>query len=133
MAELSGYGGGFTFDWAALSDLSDARQNVYSWSAEIVCDALEVTGFANAGQRTYIRGLRGWSAAVESYVDDTYVVHPSDVGLAGRLVLHLDTGDKYYYGDAILTGVSPAVSVDAVVTQSLKFQGLSDLTYSDLA
>jgi len=133
VAELSGYGGGLLFDWAVVSDISDARHNIYSWSAEVACDALEVTGFADAGDRTYIRGLRGWTATAEAYVDDTNVLHPSDVGRAGKLYLHLDIGDKYYYGSAILTGISPTVGVDAVATQSISFQGLSDLVYSDLA
>ena len=132
MAKLSGYGGGFQFA-GTTPVISDANQNIYSWSAEIACDALEVTGFANAGQRTYIRGLRGWTATAEAYLDGTNVVHPSDVGEVGDIKLHVDTGDKYYHGDAILTGVSPSVAVDGVATQSLSFQGLSDLSYSDLA
>ena len=89
MAELSGYGGGLTFDWASVSDIggngSDATHNIYSWSAEISCDALEVTGFADGGQRTYIRGLRGWTATAEAYVDDSYPLHPSDTGTTGTL------------------------------------------------
>ena len=132
MAELSGYGGGFTFD-GTTPDISDADHNIYSWSADITCDALEVTGFADGGQRTYIRGLRGWTATAEAYVDDTNVLHPSDVGQAGDIKLHVETGDKYYHGDALLTGVSPSAAVDGLVTQTLTFQGLSDLSYSDLA
>ena len=145
MAELSGYGGGLRFDWASRSDIgghgSDATHNVYSWSAEVSCDALEVTGFANGGQRTYIRGLRGWTAAAETYVDDTYILHASDAGVTGRLYLYCvsnplnvsdqSVSDLYYYGDAILTGISPSVAVDSVVTQSLSFTGMSDLVYSD--
>ena len=45
MAELSGYGGGLKFDWASRSDIggngSAATHNVYSWSAEVSCDAHE--------------------------------------------------------------------------------------------
>ena len=138
MAEMSGYGGGLKFDWASRSDIggdggvpSDATHNVYSWSADVTCDALEVTGFADGGQRTYIRGLRGWTATAETYVDDTYMLHTSDAGVTGRIYLYVKNSDLYYYGDAILTGMSPTVAVDSVVTQSLTFQGMSDLVYSD--
>ena len=135
MAEISGYGGGLTFDWSGASDIggngSSATHNIYSWSAEVTCDALEVTSFADGGQRTYIRGLRGWTATAEAYIDSSYPLHPSDTGVAGNLKLYVDNSDLYYHGAALLTGISPTVAVDGVATHSLSFQGLSDLAYSD--
>jgi len=129
MAEISGYGGSITFSDALLY-ISDATRNIHAWNLDLNADALEVTSFADAGDRSYIRGLKGWTAGCESYVDGTLAIQASDIGYTAKLILY--TSDAlYYYGDAVLTGVSASVSVDAVATQSLKFQGTDALVYSD--
>jgi len=135
MAELSGYGGGVNFfksDATTYVLLSDATYNIHSWSADVNADALEVTSFADAGNRTYIRGLKGWTATCEAYVDGTNFVQPSDIGVTGRLTMYI-SDTLYYYGNAVMTGFSPAVSVDAVETQTMNFQGTGELTFSDVA
>jgi len=135
MAELSGYGGKAKFfysDATSYLNISDTSHNLHAWGVDITADALETTGFADGGNRTYIRGLKGWTATAEGYVDGTNAVFPSDVGVKSKLTLYL-SDTMYYYGKAYLTGVSPSVSVDAVETQSLTFQGTSDLFYSDVA
>ena len=132
MAEMSGYGGGFTW---TISDVtvSDADYNIYSWNLDLTCDVGETTNFADAGNRTYIRGLKGWAGSAETYVDGTNSFQPSDVGYSGVVKLYTERGDKYWFGTAFLTGVHPKVSVDAVPTQTIDFQGTSTLAYSDLA
>ena len=126
MAEIAGYTGKFTF---GTSTISDVKHNILSWSADITCDALETTGFADGGQRCYIRGLRGWTATVEGLVDATNSIAGTVPGTTAALKLYINA-DKYYAGDAICTGASPNVSVDGVETISFTFQGLSDITYT---
>jgi len=126
MAEIAGYGGRFTF---GTSTVSDTKHNILSWSAEVTCDALETTSFADAGQRCYIRGLRGWTATVEGLVDATNSIAATVPGTAASLKLYINA-TKYYLGDALCTGFSPGVAVDGVETMSFSFQGLSDLTYT---
>jgi len=126
MAEIAGYTGRFTF---GASTVSDTKHNILSWSAEIVCDALETTGFADEGQRTYIRGLRGWTASVEGLVDATNSIAGTVPGTTANLKLYINSSN-YYTGDAICTGASPNVAVDGVETISFTFQGLSDIVYT---
>jgi len=125
VAKISGYDGQFTF---GTSTVSDVAHNIISWSAEIACDALEVTGFKDDGQRTYIRGLRGWTATAEGLVDATNSIAATVPGTAAALKLYVNA-TNYYGGSALCTGASPSVSVDGVETISFSFQGLSDLTY----
>ena len=125
MAKISGYDGQFTF---GTSTVSDVAHNIISWSAEIACDALEVTGFKDDGDRTYIRGLRGWTATAEGLVDATNSIAATVPGTAAALKLYVNA-TNYYGGSALCTGASPSVSVDGVETISFSFQGLSDLTY----
>jgi len=124
MAELSGYGGGVTWNSAAVSDI---KHNIHSWSADINCDALEVTSFADAGNRTYIRGLKGWTATCECYVDGTNFINPTSVGASGTLQLNYNNS-KYLSGTALLTGFSPSVTTDGVETMTLNFQGSGAIT-----
>ena len=126
MAEIAGYTGKFTF---GTSTISDVKHNILSWSAEIACDALETTGFADSGQRCYIRGLRGWTASVEGLVDATNSIAGTVPGTTANLKLYINA-TNYYTGDAICTGASPNVAVDGVETISFTFQGLSDITYT---
>ena len=130
MAEISGYGGGVKW---VLSDntYSDANYNIYSWSMDLAVDPLEVTTFADAGNRTYIRGLKGWSGSMDAYVDGTNTLQPSDVGMSGQVQL-VYSGTTNYRGDAFLTGIHPAIGVDGVVTQTMDFTGTGALTHSDV-
>ena len=125
MAEISGYGGKFTF---GTSTVSDTKHNVYSWSADIACDALEVTGFADGGERCYVRGQRGWTATCEAYVDATNSIAATVPGTAANLKLYVNA-TNYYTGDALCTGFSPGAAVDGVDTMTFTFQGLSDIAY----
>ena len=55
MAERSGYGGTFKWYYSDTDEyvnISDATHNIYSWSADVNADALEVTTFADDGNRT---------------------------------------------------------------------------------
>ena len=133
MAEISGYGG--KFKWSRASDvtytalnISDATYNIHAWNADLTVDPLETTGFADSGNKTFVRGLKAWTAAAEAYADSTNAIQPSDVGLEGTIYLYPNT-TTYWTGAALLTGVHPAVAVDGVVTQTLDFQGTAALTH----
>ena len=128
MTEVLGYNG--EVDWATIID-SDQSYNTYSWSADITSEAHDVTNFDSTGWRKFLAGLKGWSGTVEMYIDSdtTYHIQPSDVGSSAALKLYLDS-THYITGSAICTGWHPAVAVDGVETQTLDFQGASDLTYA---
>ena len=119
-----------------MGPISDADYNVYSWSLDLVVDPLEVTTFADGGDRTYIRGLKGWSGSVEAYVDGTNAILPEKVGAVAEINLGQARDGaghvaKQYYGDARCTGIHPAVGVDGVVTQTIDFTGTGGMLYSE--
>ena len=124
MAELSGTAGSFNFTGV----ISDCNFNIRSWSAEGAADTHEVTDFCDSGYKTFIPGLKGWTASAEGFVDGTNTFAFSDIGTSATLLLYTSDTTKYYTGTAILTSWSPAVAVDGVQTQSFAFQGSGILT-----
>lgn len=129
MATLHGYKGNVDWDSIVSSD-SGTDYQIHSWSVDVTADAPDDTTFSTTGWRTFKNdGLRSWSGTVEVYVDDTNVIQPSDVNSQATLKLYVNSSN-YYSGLAILTGAHPAASVDGIETQTLDFQGTSDLSYS---
>ena len=124
MAEIAGYGAKMVF---GTNTVSDSLDNISSWSLEVNCDALDVTSFADGGERCFIRGLRGWTATVEGFLDTT-AVDPTDVGDTAALKLYVNS-TNYYTGSAILTGISPTAAVDGAETCTYSFQGTSDIAW----
>jgi len=115
MAEVAGYGGSITCD--------DLVAGVKSWNLNLVGDALETTDYEDAGVRTYIAGLKGWTGSCEVNWDVDN--HALDVGaLITNLVFTIvATTTKYTGAFAIVTGISVASPVEGLVTMSVSFQG----------
>ena len=116
-------------DFAGIVD-SDVVYRVHAWSLDVTGDTHDVTDFASAGWREHVAGLKGWTASLEMYVDDTNQIVPSDVGSNATIKLYLNTTD-YYHGKGIVNGHSPATTIDGIATQSLSVQGTSDLFYTE--
>ena len=123
MPQIAGYNG--QLDWGAIVD-SDMAYRTNAWSLDVVADALDATDFTSAGWREFIAGLKGWTGSIELFVDSTKRIQPSDVGATAALKLYLSDG-QYLNGSGICIGWHPAVSVDGIETQTLDFQGTSDL------
>ena len=117
MAEIAGKAGSITFTGLTVG--------VKSWTLDYTADALEITDFADSGNRTYIVGLKGWTAAAEGNWDAANTAVPG-VDPAS-LVLTATTG-KTYTGNAILISLALSEPVDGVVTASYSFQGSGALT-----
>jgi len=128
MAELRGYEG--HVDLATLID-SDAGWGTHSWSVDVGAETHDTTSFDSTGWKKFLAGLKSWTATVELYTgsDATYRIAPSDLGTEYVGRFYFDGTDKVgLTGKCLLSGWSPAVSVDGVQTQSLSLQGSSDLT-----
>ena len=78
---------------------------------------------------SYIRGLKGWTATCEGYVDGSQASEFADLGTSASLRLYTSDA-QYYSGTAILTGSSPAQPVDGVATISFSFQGSGALSFT---
>jgi hypothetical protein len=82
--------------------------------------------------RSYKSALKGWSGSASLFFDEAD---------AGQLLLVLGTsialkvypegassGDKYYYGDAFITGSNISASFDGMVEAEVTFTGTGLLT-----
>jgi len=126
MAVIPGYSG--QIDWGTVLD-SDVSYNTHSWTLDVTADTHDVTDFTSTGWRKQAVGLKGWSGSVEVYVDDTNWIDSSKVGTNATIKLYINS-TKYYTGNAIVTAIHPAVSVDGIETQTIDFVGNSDLSFN---
>lgn len=102
-----------------------------SYSLEQSADTIEDTSMGDTS-RTYKSALKGWSGSASLFFDEAD---------AGQLLLVLGTsialkvypegassGDKYYYGDAIITGSNVSASFDGMVEAEVTFTGTGAIT-----
>ena len=118
MANISGKAGSVLVAAATVA-------GIRSWSLDYTGDALETSDFGDSGHRTYIPGIDGWSGRFDGFKDAA----PQAIGAEIALQLKESaTAGQLYTGQAIITGVSPSVSVDGVVSIAYTFQGSGALT-----
>ena len=102
-----------------------------SYTLEQTADTIEDTSMGDTS-RTYKSALKGWSGSASLFFDEAD---------AGQLLLVLGTeialkvypegassGDKYYYGQAIITGSNISASFDGMVEAEVTFTGTGLLT-----
>ena len=102
-----------------------------SYSLEQTADTIEDTSMGDTS-RSYKSALKGWSGSASLFFDEAD---------AGQLLLVLGTsialkvypegassGDKYYYGDAIITGSNVSASFDGMVEAEITFTGTGAIT-----
>ena len=102
-----------------------------SYTLEQTADTIEDTSMGDA-VRTYKAGLKASSGSASVFFDEAD---------AGQLLLVLGTsialkvypegassGDKYYYGDAIITGSNISASFDGMVEAEVTFTGTGAIT-----
>ena len=119
MAEIAGKSGSITY--------TGLTAGVKSWTLNYEAEMLEATDFADGASsvRSYIPGLKGWTATVEANVDDSVV--PLDVAGSATLTLTVTSGTAYT-GVAFVTVANPTVAVDGISTVTYEFQGTAGLT-----
>jgi len=109
----------------------------YNWSLSYSSDALETTNFDNSsGGRNYIPGLTSWTATTDKYFQTANNEVDDWVGQTCELRLFLNyvatpastDSSQYWKGDTVVTGIDETTPVDALVTQSVSFQGDRSLT-----
>ena len=103
-----------------------------SYSLEQTADTIEDTSMGDS-TRSYKSALKGWSGSASLFFDEAD---------AGQLLFVLGTsialkvypegassGDKYYYGDAIITGSNVSASFDGMVEAEITFTGTGSITF----
>jgi predicted secreted protein len=102
-----------------------------SYTLDQTADTIEDTQMGDTS-RSYKSALKGWSGSASLFFDEAD---------AGQLLLVLGTeialkvypegassGDKYYYGQAIITGSNISASFDGMVEAEITFTGTGAIT-----
>lgn len=116
MAEVAGKNGYVTY--------TNFTAGAKNWSINYVSDPLDTTDYGDSGLRTYIHGLKGWSATVTANWDSANTAAPGDTA---TLSLRVTTG-SYYSGSGLLTGMDITAPVDGLVEVTYSFQGSGALS-----
>jgi len=114
----------------------------YNWNIDYNADLYEDTDFCNSsGGRHYIGGFTGWTATadkhfkttnnrVEDWISSTGGAQQIKVRFFTKYVATPSTSSpsQYWEGNAYVMGLNTNTPVDALVDQSLNFQGDGALT-----
>lgn len=110
---------------------------IRSYSIEESADTLEDTSMGDSA-RTYKTSLTSFSGSLDVFWDETDTDGQGALSIGSEVTLNVypegDTsGDTYYTGTAIVTGVSRSASFDGLVEASISVQGSGALSESTVA
>jgi predicted secreted protein len=110
---------------------SDSLAEIRSYSLEESADTLEDTSMGDSA-RTYKSSLTSFSGSVDVFWDETDTAQNA-LTIGSEVTLNVypegaDSGDTYYTGTAIVTGVTRSASFDGLVEASVSVQGTGALT-----
>ena len=113
---------------------SNAVAEIKSYSIEESADTLEDTSMGDSA-RTYKPSLSNFSGSLDVFWDETDTNGQGALSIGSEVTLNFypegdTTGDTYYSGSAIVTGVSRSASFDGLVEASISVQGNGALTTS---
>ena len=111
---------------------SNAVAEIRSFSLEETADTLDDTTMGDAA-RTYKSSLTTFTGSLDVYWDETDTSGQGALTIGASVTLNVypegDTsGDTYYSGTAIVTGVTRSASFDGLVEASISVQGSGALT-----
>jgi predicted secreted protein len=113
---------------------SNAVAEIRSYSIEESADTLEDTSMGDSA-RTYKASLTNFSGSLDVFWDETDTSGQGALSIGSEVTLNVypegdASGDTYYSGSAIVTGVSRTASFDGLVEASISVQGNGALTAS---
>lgn len=113
---------------------SNAVAEIRSYSIEESADTLEDTSMGDSA-RTYKPSLTSFSGSLDVFWDELDTSGQGALSIGSEVTLNVfpegdATGDTYYTGSAIVTGVSRTASFDGLVEASISVQGNGALTAS---
>lgn len=105
---------------------------IRSFSIATTADTAEDTTMGDSW-RTFKTTLKGWSGSLDCFWDETDTTGQGAMTEGTEVTLNVypegaTTGDKYYTGSAIITGITINSSFDGLVEASFSFQGNGSLT-----
>jgi len=107
---------------------------VKSFSIEESADTVETTKMTDVA-RSHAITLTSFSGSLDCFWDETDTTGQGALTIGASVTLALypegdTTGDTYYSGTALVTGVSRTASFDGMVEASISVQGTGALTAS---
>ncbi len=107
---------------------------IRSFSISTTADTAEDTTMGDSW-RTHKTTLKGWSGSLDCFWDETDTTGQGAMVEGAEVTLNVypegaTTGDKYYTGSAIITGLTINSSFDGLVEASFTFQGNGALSFS---
>ena len=113
---------------------SNSVAEIRSYSIEESADTLEDTSMGDSA-RSYKPSLTSFSGSLDVFWDETDTSGQGALSIGSEVTLNIypegdTTGDTYYGGSAIVTGVSRSGSYDGLVEASISVQGNGALTES---
>lgn len=113
---------------------SNAIAEIRSYSIEESADTIEDTSMGDSA-RTYKPSLTQFSGSIDVFWDETDTSGQGALDVGSEVTLNFypegdTTGDTYYGGSAIVTGVTRTGSFDGMVEASISVQGNGALTES---
>jgi hypothetical protein len=111
---------------------SNAIAEIRSFSLEETADTLEDTSMGDTA-RTYKSSLTTFTGSVDVFWDETDTSGQGALTIGASVTLNVypegdASGDTYYSGSAIVTGVTRSSSFDGLVEASITVQGSGALT-----
>ena len=111
---------------------SNAIAEIRSFSLEETADTLEDTSMGDTA-RTYKSSLTTFTGSVDVFWDETDTSGQGALTIGASVTLNVypegdASGDTYYSGSAIVTGVTRSSSFDGLVEASITVQGSRALT-----
>jgi len=116
---------------------SNSVAEIRSYSLEETADVLEDTSMGDTA-RSFKSSLTSFTGSMDVFWDETDTSGQGALSIGSEVTLNVypegDTsGDTYYTGTAIVTGVTRSGSFDGLVEASISVQGSGSLTESTVA
>ena len=111
---------------------ANAIAEIRSFSLEETADTLEDTTMGDTA-RTYKSSLTTFTGSVDVFWDETDTTGQGALTIGASVTLNVypegdASGDTYYTGTAIVTGITRSSSFDGLVEASITVQGSGALT-----
>ncbi len=111
---------------------SNAIAEIRSYNIDETADVLEDTSMGDTA-RTYKSSLTSFSGSIDVFWDETDTSGQGALDIGSEVTLNFypegdASGDTYYSGSAIVTGVTRSASFDGLIEASISVQGTGALT-----
>ena len=113
---------------------SNAIAEIRTWSINQTADTIEDTTMGDSA-RTYQSSLNTWDGSVDVFWDETDTTGQGACTIGTSITLNVypegaTSGDTYFSGTAIVTGITRTASFDGMIESSLTFKGTGALSIS---